>query len=221
MLTGVLRVASWDYEPHGTLAWVLLFLLGGVLMLVGLWYDPAAGARKILIREQVLLQSALKRQTSDVLRGRPIANLEAPDTEILADTLEYYRHVKWRFADVVLGTITTAKRDCVERRHPTDRPSPRTQNRPAQLASSRRDNSDTAVPPSSSIRQRHNPTSRPPLAGGSCPRSSRHPPPELEGRLCLGGSPRSPLRGRGEGKGCVETILLVISLTTVLSLPWG
>jgi hypothetical protein len=103
LLVGEYRVSAWDHEPHGSVIWAILFLLGGILLITGLFYDPAATARRILVREQDALHKALDDQISHLLRGRKAAALEPPDNQILADTLEYYRHIEWRFADVVLG----------------------------------------------------------------------------------------------------------------------
>lgn len=102
-LVGELRVSNWDYEPHGPVIWPIIFLFGAVVFAVGLFHDPAALARRILVREQDALHHALDQQITHLLRGRKATDLEPPDSQILADTLEYYRHIEWRFADVVLG----------------------------------------------------------------------------------------------------------------------
>jgi hypothetical protein len=103
ILVGELRVSPLDYKPHGSVVWATVLLVGIAVLIVGFFYDPAAIARTILIREQDALHKALDKQVSHLLGGREAADLQPPDSQILADTLEYYRHVEWRFADVVLG----------------------------------------------------------------------------------------------------------------------
>ena len=103
MLLGVLRVSPVDYEPHGPALWALICLSGVVLLVVGVVYDPPARARRLLIREQQALHQALSEHLSRLLHGQSADKLESPDDRILDDTIEYFRHVQWRFSDVVLG----------------------------------------------------------------------------------------------------------------------
>ncbi len=103
LLLGVLRVSAVDFQPHGSSVWAIIWVIGGLLLIAGLAYDPASRARVILVREQQALQEAQAQQLSHVLRGRKISDLQPPERRVFDDTLEYYRHVQWRFADVVLG----------------------------------------------------------------------------------------------------------------------
>jgi hypothetical protein len=103
LLLGVYRVSAVDHRAHGASVWAILFVLATVLFLMGVNYDPAARARDILVREQEALQSAQQRQVSRVLDGREVDNLPPAERRMFNDTLDYYRHVQWRFADVVLG----------------------------------------------------------------------------------------------------------------------
>lgn len=103
LLRGYLFVSPYDNQPHGTVVWPFVALVGSLLFAIGLLYDPAVHARRILVREYDALHGPLDDQIAHLRGSKKISELEPPDTEMLADALEYYRHVQWRFTDVVLG----------------------------------------------------------------------------------------------------------------------
>lgn len=103
MLLGVQRVSPFDGQAHGPSIWALLLILAVFLLIVGISYDPEIRAREILIREQKALQSAQEDQLKHVLGGRQIDDLPHLERRMFNDALEYFRHVQWRFTDVVLG----------------------------------------------------------------------------------------------------------------------
>lgn len=103
LLFGYVTVSPVDNEPHGTFIWAVIGIVGLLIFAIGIIYEPAALARRILIREQDALHKALDVQVDHLLNGRRVADLERHDRRVLRDTLDYFRHVQWRFTDVVLG----------------------------------------------------------------------------------------------------------------------
>lgn len=87
-----------------TVFWSLAIASGLVLAGLGWTYDPVARARETLIREHKSLEDARRLQVNRLLAGRTTDDgLTTVERRMLQDILDFYRHVEWRYADVVLG----------------------------------------------------------------------------------------------------------------------
>jgi len=88
---------------HGTSIWALLTIVAIVVIAFGVTYDAASKARQTIVREQQALQAAQELQIASLLGRKSFDQLSAADQRACTDIYDYYRHVQWRFADVVLG----------------------------------------------------------------------------------------------------------------------
>lgn len=103
ILVGSYRVSPIDGHAQGPLVWAILLIVSVALFTLGLMYDPTTRARNIIVREQETLQNAERQQIREILHYSTADKLDATERRMLNDTLDYYQHVQWRFADVVLG----------------------------------------------------------------------------------------------------------------------
>ncbi|HEX5760180.1 MAG TPA: hypothetical protein VF121_13400 [Thermoanaerobaculia bacterium] len=99
------RVRRWYSSGYiDATFWTSCVVFGLVLLGFGYLYDPVAKARGTLIREHSSLEEARQAQVDRLLAGRAVDDgLTTLERRVLLDILDFYRHVQWRYADVVLG----------------------------------------------------------------------------------------------------------------------
>lgn len=89
----------------GTPVWAILALVGILIALYGVKYDPIKRVRKIVVRERSAIQSAMGTQLVEAFGGVSFEELTSSQQERYQDIVNYYEEFQRRMLDVFIGPL--------------------------------------------------------------------------------------------------------------------